>query len=169
MLKLSAFIMMVSLLSCTTKDVVSDNFTSNDSIALLKMVNEREAAMSAQDIAAIVNQFDSTATFINGGGYYYNGLQEIKDFHFKMFTMDSVKYSFETGKTLINPVTSEVALVYYPWQQNWTMKHEVSDTLHEIGLMTIIAVKNNGQWKWKSMTNQRTKEFFPDLTKHKAN
>lgn len=144
-------------------------FTSNDSITLLKMVDEREAAMSAQDIAVIVKQFDSTATFINGGGYYYNGVQEIKNFHSKMFTMDSVKYSFKTGKALINPVSSEVALVYYPWQQDWTMKHQVSDTLHEIGLMTIIAVKNKGQWKWKSMTNQRTKEFFPDLAKHKAN
>lgn len=132
------------------------------------MVNQREKAMIGRDIHTVTQQFDSSANFINGGAYLYRGLSEIKDFHNQMFTNDSLTYTYKIGKVFIDPVGADVALVYYPWQQQWTLKHVKSDTLNEVGLMTITAIKEKGQWKWKAVTNQRTKEYFDDLTKHKA-
>src|SRR5687767_1171749 len=91
----------------------------NDSLTLVKMVNEREAAMSRKDLKTVVEQFDSLATFINGGGFYYDGIDEIKDFHRSMFENDSLTYTFKTGKPLVNAIRDNVAIVYYPWQQQW--------------------------------------------------
>ena len=123
--------------------------------------------MVEKDINAITSQFDTTAVFINGGGYYYKGIDEIRTFHESMFHNDSLTYTYKIGQPLINMVQPNTAVIYYPWQQLWTMKKDKSDTLHEVGLMTIIAVKNN-TWRWKAITNQRTKEFFMDLRDHKA-
>ena len=166
---ISALFLLFVLASCVKQsEKPNEVFTSNDSLWLLKMVKEREDAMIKRDLNAIVKQFDEKATFINGGGFYYEGINEIKEFHAGMFTQDSLTYTYKTGNTLVHSIGNNTALVYYPWQQDWTMKNIQSDTLHEIGLMTIIAVKQNGGWKWRSITNQRTKEFFNDLHTHKA-
>jgi len=132
------------------------------------MIKDREKAMINKDINSITQQFDTNATFINGGGFYYEGINEIRQFHKSMFDNDSLTYTYKIGVPLINSIQKNTAIIYYPWQQLWTMKNVKSDTLNEVGLMTIIAVKENGNWKWKSITNQRTKEFFNDLKKHKA-
>ena len=144
------------------------SFTSADSLQIVAMVNKREKAMISRDIDLVSRQFDSTASFINGGGFLYQEIAEIRNFHNSMFTNDSLTYTYKIGKVLIKPVQKDVALVYYPWQQQWTLKKVKSDTLNEVGLMTIIATKKEGQWKWTAITNQRTKAYFEDLTKHKA-
>jgi len=145
-----------------------DSFSDTDSFQTQEMVRQREKAMISKRIDSVMQQFDSNANFINGGGFYYEGFNEIRDFHNSMFTNDSLTYTYKVGKTFIKPISENVATVYYPWQQNWTMKNIQSDTLKEIGLMTIIATKTRGVWKWKSVTNQRTKDFFEDLKEHKA-
>lgn len=132
------------------------------------MAREREAAMINKDIDSIIQQFDTNSTFINGGGFYYEGIGEIRRFHESMFNNDSIGYTYKVGNLFISPVRNDIALVYYPWKQNWTMKNIKSDTFQEVGLMTILAVKNHGKWKWQSITNQRTKEYFNDLQSHKA-
>ena len=160
---------LIFFVSCSPSAINDDKGRrERDSLQLVEMVHVREAAMTGKDLPTIVYQFDSQATFINGGGFYYEGIAEIKAFHQSMFDNDSLTYTFLTGKPEVNTILPNVAIVYYPWQQQWTMKHQQSDTLHEVGLMTIIAVKEKERWKWRSMTNQRTKEFFPDLRRHKA-
>lgn len=169
MKKLFFIIIVCSLISCAQKtNQQNAQITLNDSLTLIKMVKSRESAMIDKDINSIVQQFDSNATFINGGGFYYEGINEIKQFHQSMFNNDSLTYTYKIGDPLINSIQSNSVIVYYPWQQLWTMKNIKSDTLIEVGLMTIIAVKEDGNWKWKSITNQRTKEFFKDLKKHKT-
>jgi hypothetical protein len=145
-----------------------DGFAATDSSRIKEMVKQREQAMISRHIDSVMQQFDSNANFINGGGFYYEGFNEIRDFHNSMFTNDSLTYTYKVGKTFIKPISENVATVYYPWQQNWTMKNIQSDTLKETGLMTIIAIKIDGVWKWKSVTNQRTKDYFEDLKEHKA-
>ena len=163
-------ILIVCLLTACTQQLKRPDslITSSDSISLLKMIKDREKAMINKDINSITQQFDTNATFINGGGFYYEGINEIRQFHKSMFDNDSLTYTYKIGVPLINSIQKNTAIIYYPWQQLWTMKNVKSDTLNEVGLMTIIAVKENGNWKWKSITNQRTKEFFNDLKKHKA-
>lgn len=155
-------------LYCTESKTENKSFQQTDSTALISMIHDREKAMIDKTIDPIAAQFDSNAVFINGGGFYYEGIKEIADFHDRMFHNDSLTYSYKIGNIKIKAVNEKTAIVYYPWQQDWTMKNIVSDTFHEIGLMTIIAEKNpSDQWKWKAITNQRTKEFFPDLEAHK--
>src|SRR5215203_4040463 len=141
---------------------------SVDSLTIIAMINQREKAMINRDINAVIKQFDSAASFINGGGYFYEGIAEIRDFHNRMFTNDSLTYTYKIGKIMINSIMKDVAIVYYPWQQQWTLKNIQSDTLNEVGLMTITAIKQNHSWKWKAVTNQRTKEYFDNLQEHKA-
>jgi hypothetical protein len=144
------------------------SFTSTDSLQILAMVHQRERAMVSRDIDLVSQQFDSNANFINGGGFLYQGITEIRNFHNSMFTNDSLMYTYKIGKVFISPIQEDVAMVYYPWQQQWTLKKVTSDTLNEVGLMTIIATKKEGEWKWNAITNQRTKTYFEDLSKHKA-
>ena len=154
--------------SCNISTNRTTAFSIEDSNVLRTMVAQREKAMIDKDINSITEQFDTSATFINGGGYYYHGLTEIKNFHNSMFNNDSLTYTYKIGNVTIHPIEDNVAIVYYPWQQQWTLRKIKSDTLNEVGLMTIVAAKTNGQWKWKSITNQRTREYFEDLETHKS-
>ena len=115
-----------------------------------------------------MQQFDTSANFINGGGFYFEGATEIRNFHNSMFLNDSLTYTYKTGQTTIKQISENVTLLYYPWQQNWMVKKVQSDSFKEVGLMSIIAMKTVNGWKWKSITNQRTKEFFEDVTQHKS-
>ncbi|RYY99917.1 MAG: nuclear transport factor 2 family protein [Chitinophagaceae bacterium] len=157
------------LASCTAPaDTEEPDKAAKDSATLIGMLRAREKAMIDRDLDAIVQPFDSSASFINGGGYYYSGIEEIREFHRDMFENDSLTYTFKTGTPFVRMLKRRTALVYYPWAQDWTMKTGASDTLHETGVMTIIAQKERGEWKWMSMTNQRTKEYFNDLRAHTA-
>jgi hypothetical protein len=147
---------------------VDGALTGADSLALLNMVKAREAAMINRDLPTVMAQFDNDATFINGGGYYYGTSDEISRFHQNMFDNDSLTYTYRAGATSIRSIGRNVAVVYYPWEQRWTMRSVVSDTLTETGLMSLIAVKADTAWKWKAVTNQRTKEFFVDLRSHRG-
>jgi hypothetical protein len=138
-----------------------------DKSELVYMIQAREKAMIHHDLNTIVKQFDTNAIFINGNGFYFDGIKEISAFHNSMFLNDSLTYTYKIGTTTIRPITENVVVIYYPWQQNWTLKNIQSDTLREIGLMTIVATKNANAWKWNSITNQRTKDFFEDVSKHK--
>src|SRR5687767_12182392 len=90
------------------------SFSSDDSLKIISMINDREKAMINRDINVINQQFDSMASFINGGGYLYNGIKEINDFHNSMFANDSLTYTYKIGKVWIQPVKEDVALIYYP-------------------------------------------------------
>ncbi|RYY88933.1 MAG: nuclear transport factor 2 family protein [Chitinophagaceae bacterium] len=153
---------------CAAPDEKEARDFSADSTELGRMVGEREQAMKSRDIEVVMAPFDTAATFVNGGGYWYKGASSIRAFHDAMFRNDSLTYTYKAGNVTIEQIRPRVAVLYYPWQQQWTLKSGASDTLNETGLMTIVAVKKGGAWKWRSITNQRTKEFFGDLEKHTA-
>ena len=164
------FLLSLSLLAAcvSTPNQKHTSISHEDSLEIISMIKQREDAMISRDINTVVRQFDSGAYFINGGGFLYQGIAEIRNFHNSMFTNDSLTYTYTAGTVWIQPVREDLAMIYYPWQQQWTMKNVQSDTLNEVGLMTITAVKQSDGWKWKAVTNQRTKEYFDDLLDHKA-
>src|SRR5215203_6114424 len=157
-------LLLVFMTACVSNNnEKKESFSSNDSLQLANMIRQREKAMIDRDIDVVSRQFDPNANFINGGGFFYQGIDEIRRFHNDMFSNDSLTYTYRIGKVFINPVSENVAMVYYPWQQQWTLKNSISDTLNEVGLMTIVAIKNKGEWKWHAITNQRTKNYFHDV------
>ena len=74
-------LILISILySCNTgsNDTGLKYNSTEDSLALVKMVNERETAMKKKDIHAVMAQFSDDATFINGEGYYCANKAEIE-------------------------------------------------------------------------------------------
>ena len=80
------------LTSCSPgrRDRAGASISAADSLALSGMVKAREAGMIRRDLPAVMAQFDSAATFINGGGFYYATRAEIRDFHRGMFENDTL-------------------------------------------------------------------------------
>ena len=142
--------------------------STNDSLALVKMVNERENAMKKKDLATVMAQFSDDATFINAAGYYCANKDEIEKFHDGLTHMDSVGYYYKAGNVQVRILDRKNALVYYPWRMDWFEISNPDDTLKkEVGLMTLTAQKRNDKWLWVAVTNQHTQEYFDDLAKHK--
>lgn len=140
----------------------------NDSLALVKMVNERENAMKKKDMAGVMTQFSDDATFINSKGYYFANKVEIEKFHHRLTQNDTIGYHYKAGNVQVRLLDRKNALVYYPWRVDWYNIANAKDTLvKEIGLMTLTAQKRKTRWLWVAITNQHTPEYFENLTKHK--
>ena len=117
---ITLFILLLVLYSCgtgSTETSVKYNPT-HDSLALVKMVNERETAMKKKDIPAVMAQFSDDATFINGDGYYYANKAEIEGFHKGLTQSDSLGYYYTVGHVHVRILDNNNALVYYPAE--WT-------------------------------------------------
>jgi uncharacterized protein (TIGR02246 family) len=144
--------------------------SAEDSLALVKMVNERDTAMKKKDIRTVIAQFSEDATFINGGGYYCANKTEIEAFHKGLTESDSVGYHYTVGQVHVRILDNKNALVYYPNRMDWFKISNPKDTIEkETRLLTLTAQKRNGRWQWVAITNQQTPEYFDDLTKHKIN
>jgi len=140
----------------------------NDSLALVKMVNERENAMKKKDIGVVMAQFSDDATFINGEGYYLANKTEIAEFHKGLTQSDSIGYYYIAGHVHVRMLDNKNALVYYPNRMDWFKISNPKDTIEkETRLLTLTAQKRNNHWQWVAITNQQTPEYFDDLTKHK--
>jgi hypothetical protein len=158
------------LCSCEINKTDSDAKSSEnkDSITLVNMVKEREFAMKNKDIPSVMSQFSDDATFINSAGYYLANKKEIENFHDNLLHMDSSAYHYKAGKVHVRFIDEKNALVYYPWRMDWYKIPDADDTVfEEVGLMTLTAQLRNEKWQWIAITNQHTKEYFEDLTKHK--
>lgn len=162
--------LIIFLCSCDmnkTKSSLSSN-SLTDSMILVQMVNKREEAMKKKDIASVMTQFSNDATFINSDGFFCGDKNEIEKFHNSLTHLDSIGYYYKAGNVLVRILNRETALVYYPWRMDWFKVTNPYDTLYkEVGLMTLTAAKRNDHWFWVAITNQHTKEYFNDLTKHK--
>ena len=166
-------LILISILySCNTgsNDTGLKYNSTADSLALVKMVNERETAMKKKDIPAVMVQFSDDATFINGEGYYCANKAEIEEFHKGLTQNDSVGYYYTVGHIHVRILDDNNALVYYPNRMDWFKISNPKDTIEkETRLLTLTAQKRNNQWQWIAITNQQTLEYFDDLTKHKIN
>jgi uncharacterized protein (TIGR02246 family) len=159
--------------SCNTDsqnsvDSHSNNHFTEDSLTLVKMVNERETAMKKKDLATVMTQFSEDATFINSAGFYFADKKEIEKFHHGLTQSDTIGYYYTAGNVTVRLLDKNNTLVYYPWRMDWHKTSNPADTLiKEVGLMTLSAQKRNDKWLWVAITNQHTPEYFDDLTKHK--
>jgi len=160
------------LYSCGNRsNNTSEKFHStDDSLVLVKMVNERETAMKKKDIPAVMAQFSEDATFINGEGYYCANKAEIEAFHKGLTQSDSLGYYYTAGNIHVRILDKNNALVYYPNRMDWFKVSNPKDTIEkETRLLTLSAQKRNNHWQWVAITNQQTLEYFDDLTKHRIN
>jgi uncharacterized protein (TIGR02246 family) len=169
---ITIIILFLILYSCgiDSNDTSVKYNSADDSLALVKMVNEREIAMKKKDIRTVIAQFSEDATFINGGGYYCANKTEIEAFHKGLTQSDSVGYYYTAGQVHVRILDNKNALVYYPNRMDWFKISNPKDTIEkETRLLTLTAQKRNNHWQWVAITNQQTPEYFDDLTKHKIN
>jgi hypothetical protein len=162
------FLCLLYISACQTKAINSRTESSgyNNSISLLQMIEVREKAMKERDIPTIITQFKDNATWINSGGFYFRNKKEIEQFHTTLTRIDTFGYIYKAGKTTINILSPEFALVYYPWEMDWYKIASPKDTVKEVGLMSLTAQKDTSGWKWRAITNQHTYEYFDDLKTH---
>ena len=69
------------LASCNTTNNKATYNRTEDSLILVKMINERERGMKTQNMEPVMAQFSDDATFINGDGFYLANKKEIEEFH----------------------------------------------------------------------------------------
>ena len=161
---------MLLLFSCdsASSDPVRINSYVNDSLALVEMVHARSNAMKKKDIEAVMNQFSDDATFINSDGYFLGDKREIEAFHRALSQTDSLTYYYVAGQVHVRLLDEKNALVYYPNKMDWYRLSDQKDTVErETRLLTISAQKRHGNWLWIAVTNQKTIEYFDNLTEHK--
>ena len=121
------------------------------------MITVREKEMIEKDIHTAMSQFSDDATWINSQGYFFEGKQNVLEFHNMLAGRESLDYTYEAGEPRIRLLDSSNAIAYYSWKMFWFRKDNPSEiTNEEIGLMTLTAQKSQGQWYWVAVTNQHT-------------
>jgi uncharacterized protein (TIGR02246 family) len=160
------------LLSTSCDNISSDrvDLTSkaDDSLVLVEMVHARTNTMKKKDINAVMKQFSDDATFINSDGYFLANKGEITEFHKALSQTDSLTYYYVSGQVHIRFLDEKNALVYYPNKMDWYKLSNQKDTVErETRLLTLSAQKRNGTWLWVAVTNQKTIQYFDNLTEHK--
>jgi len=135
-----------------------------DALLLTDMIAVREKAMIEKDIDTAMSQFSDDATWINSQGYYFEGKQNVVEFHNMLAGRETLDYTYEAGEPRVKLVDSTNAIVYYSWKMFWFKKGSPEDvTNEEIGLMTLTAQKRQGQWYWIAVTNQHTPWFYETI------
>lgn len=158
--------LILSILSCSSPPSPTDqsDLMSNDSLILEGMIQTRERSMIHKEIQPVMAQFSEDITWINSQGYFFKGIEEIRNFHLMMMGNDSLDYVYQAGKPRIRLIDSEHALAYYSWKMFWYQTHAPHDTVNrEIGLMSLTARKINQQWKWIAVSNQHTPWFYESI------
>ena len=56
------------------------------------MISERESAMIEKDLDSAMSQFSNDVTWINSQGYYFQGKNEVLNFHNMLAQNDSLDY-----------------------------------------------------------------------------
>ena len=128
---------------------------------LTEMIAVREKAMIEKDIETAMSQFSDDATWINSQGYYFEGKQNIREFHAMLAGREEQDYTYEAGAPRIRILDASNAVAYYSWKMFWFEKgHPEKTVKDEIGLMTLTAQKRDGHWVWVAVTNQHTPWFY---------
>ena len=133
----------------------------DDAALLAEMIAVRERAMIDKDIETAMSQFSDDATWINSQGYYFEGKQNVREFHGMLADNATRGYAYEAGEARIRLLDASNAIAYYPWKMFWFEK-DAPDAIvfEEIGLMTLTAQKRDGRWQWIAVTNQHTPWFY---------
>ena len=155
-------ILLALLLSCDQSNT-ADAATPDraDTLVLADMIKVREKAMIEKDIDTAMSQFSDDATWVNSQGYFFEGKQNVLEFHSMLAGRESMGYAYEAGEPRVRLIDSSNAIAYYSWKMFWFKTDDPENIVNEeIGLMTLTAQKRQGQWYWIAVTNQHTPSFY---------
>jgi uncharacterized protein (TIGR02246 family) len=136
----------------------------DDAEQLAKMIAAREKAMIEGDVDTAMSQFNDDATWINSQGYFFEGKQNVLEFHGMLAKSETRGYTYEAGSPKIRLLDASNAIAYYSWKMFWFDKNAPDIIVNEeIGLMTLTAQKRKGVWRWIAVTNQHTPTFYESI------
>ncbi|MBT4519574.1 MAG: nuclear transport factor 2 family protein [Halieaceae bacterium] len=168
MTKNSYLLLLLPLFFCgnsmATQNALDSSSNSKDIATLTNMIEQREHAMISRDIGTAMSQFSEDITWINSQGYLFEGKQSVLEFHTMLANNKTLDYSYEAGKPRIRITGPNSAIVYYSWKMFWFSKGQPDEISNkEIGLMTLSAQKQRGEWHWIAVTNQHTPWFYETI------
>lgn len=133
----------------------------DDIAALEQMIHDRETAMMDHDVDAALSQFAENATWVNSQGYYFVGLDSVREFHRYLAENSERDYEYTAGEPLVRLLDGSNAIVYYGWRMLWFEPGNRDNVItDEIGIMTLTAQKREGEWMWVAVTVQHTPYFY---------
>ena len=158
-------IVLISIIFVSSPSVFAlENTNILISQKLTNMILEREKAMIDKDINSAMSQFSDDITWINSQGYFFEGKQNVLEFHNMLANNATQDYYYEAGQPRIRIINSNSAIAYYSWKMFWFDKGKPKAiNKKEIGLMTLSAEKRNGAWYWIAVTNQHTPWFYETI------
>jgi uncharacterized protein (TIGR02246 family) len=160
---ISRVLVLIALMALPAGQTLAQNseMADADIAALEQMIHDRETAMIDHDVEAALAQFAENATWVNSQGYYFVGLDSVREFHRYLTQNEERDYEYIAGEPLVRLLDDANAVVYYGWRMIW---HEPGDRdtviTDEIGIMTLTAQKRDGAWKWVAVTVQHTPYFY---------
>jgi len=136
----------------------------SDIAALEQMIHDRETAMIDHDVEAALSQFAEDATWVNSQGYYFVGIDSVREFHRYLAQNTERDYEYIAGEPLVRLLDETNAVVYYGWRMIWHEPGNRDNVItDEIGIMTLTAQQRNGEWKWVAVTVQHTPYFYEEI------
>jgi len=165
--KVNYILTLVFLFSCCSSTATQNDreLTDNNDLLILKnMIHVREKAMINKNINIVMSQFNENITWINSQGYFFEGKQNVLEFHNMLANSKTLDYFYEAGEPKIRIIGPNNAIAYYSWRMYWFNKgHQEEIKKKEIGLMTLSAQKKDGKWYWIAVTNQHTPWFYETI------
>jgi uncharacterized protein (TIGR02246 family) len=136
----------------------SNTFTNSDSLAIKKTSHNFEVAFNNHDAKSLATLFLADGEFTNVVGVSAKGRKAIEEFHAPMFEGKPGYFSFknstlknETPK--ISVIRPDVASVDVFWSMDRCFLPDGSELKNRRGLITLLMVKENGNWGIAIMHN----------------
>lgn len=133
-------------------------FSSADSIAIKKSAHDFEVAFNLHNAKSLAALFLPDGEFTNVVGATAKGRKAIEEFHAPMFEGKPGFFSFKNS-TLKNEVPKisvikpDVASVDVLWSMDKCLLPDGSELKNRRGLVTLLMVKDNGEWGIAIMHN----------------
>ena len=136
----------------------NNTFTNSDSLAIKKTSHDFEVAFNTHDAKSLASLFLANGEFTNVVGAFAKGRKSIEEFHAPMFEGRPGYFSFknstlknETPK--ISVIKPDVASVDVFWSMDKCSLPDGSESKNRRGLVTLLMVKENGNWGIAVMHN----------------
>jgi uncharacterized protein (TIGR02246 family) len=134
------------------------SFTNSDSLAIKKSAHDFEVAFNLHNAKSLAALFLPDGEFTNVVGATAKGRKAIEEFHAPMFEGKPGFFSFKNS-TLKNEVPKisvikpDVASVDVLWSMDKCLLPDGSELKDRRGLVTLLMVKENGEWGIAIMHN----------------